>query len=123
MQTRPECDEAQYGHGSASDRRIIQYLKPLERYTMISTWADLMGSLCQHLAIDTHTHKHTHAHKPSLPGNRDHGETFLRGRLTPHRSGGCQVGSLQISAETPASQSPTCTAAPASGAGLPFVYI
>lgn len=62
-----------------------QYLKLLERYTMISTWADLIGSLCQHLAI--HTHTHTHA---TLPGNRDHEGTSLQGHLTPHRSRGCR---------------------------------
>lgn len=33
-----------------------QYLKALERGTKVSTWADLTGSLWQHLA--THTHRH-----------------------------------------------------------------
>lgn len=56
-----------------------QYLKPLERGTTVSTWADLTGSLWQHLATQTQTHRHP-------PGNKDHGETFLQGQLTPHTS-------------------------------------
>lgn len=72
-----------------------QYLKALERGTKVSTWADLTGSLWQHLATHTQTHKH-----PS--GNKGHGEKFLQGHLTPHKNRGCQLGPLQTSAETSA---------------------
>lgn len=43
--------------GTGTDQQVTgeQYLKLMERYTMIWTVVDLIGSLCQHLAIDTHT--------------------------------------------------------------------
>lgn len=72
-----------------------QYLKALERGTKVSTWADLTGSLWQHLATHTQTHKHS-------SGNKGHGEKILQGHLTPHKNRGCQLGPLQTSAETSA---------------------
>lgn len=83
-----------------------QYLKQLKRYSMVSLWVDLICTLCQHLATSVYAVFQVI------------GIMVRTSDITQK-----QVGLLQISAETPASQSPACTAAPAPSAGLPFAYI